>query len=161
MLHISYYVYSKNFLLNRQDFTQLQERSLIGSTSTDFMFLKCFTLGLGLSLPFILMFFISWNFLLASRVCTSACNVLLLLSTTLIVHSFIYDLTLIPTYSSSNTLHMPIFLSFFISPLYPLSHFFKYLPLKETFCDYPIPFFFYLLMYSPLQPSIMPGSQGT
>ena len=114
--HISYYIYFKSLHIRENLIV-----SLIGSTFTDFMFLKFFTVDLGLPLTCILMFFVALNFSPALRLCTSACSgffFFFLLWTTLIVHSSIYSLTLTPIHSYSNAFHMPIFLSLFISPLY-------------------------------------------
>ena len=113
-LHISYYIYFKSLYIRENLIV-----SLIGSTFTDFVFLKLFTIDLGLPLTCILMFFIALNFSPASRLCTSACSSILLLWTIPIAHSSIYSLILTSIHSYSNTFHMPIFLSLFISPLYP------------------------------------------
>ena len=112
--HVSYYIYFKSLYIRENLIV-----SLIGSTFSDFMFLKLFSIDLGLPLTCILMFFIALNFSPASRLCTSACSGILLLWTSPLVHSSIYSLILTSIHSYSNTFHMPIFFSLFISPLYP------------------------------------------
>ena len=67
--HISYYIYFKSLHI-RENLIM----SLIGSTFTDFMFLKVFTIDLGLPLTCILMFFVALNFSPSLRLCTSACS---------------------------------------------------------------------------------------